>query len=233
MNGLRTSTIHPFFWLVVPLLFILGQIGIELFVPDARLPSLHSEGGPHETLQSIVLLIAFLIALCALWRIDWATQKPQGLWFALAAVCIFYVSGEEISWGQHIVNWDTPSYWANFNDQNETNLHNTSAWLDQKPRLILFIGIVAGGLLVPALRRWKPYALPARFAEIYPSNILVVPALGVALPYLVQEIAEHFIHAGVFTRVSELQELYMYYFVMLYLWDLKIRAIPQDSLGKK
>jgi hypothetical protein len=148
----------------------------------------------------------------------------------LAVLGSFYIFGEEISWGQHILNWNTPEYWSAINDQNETNLHNTSAWLDQKPRLLLFIGICAAGLLAPALRRWKPQWLPGRFDVFYPSDILAVTALGVLLPYTVQEIAEHFFHGGIFTRVSEVQEAFLYYFVALYLWDLYNREIAKHNL---
>lgn len=227
---MRNNTIPLFFWLVVPIALILAQIGLELSFTRDQLAPMHSEGGPHETLQSLYIGAAFFMALWMLFKIDWKTQKEIGAVVLLAALGSFYISGEEISWGQHILNWDTPEYWAAVNDQNETNLHNTSSWLDQKPRLVLFIGIVAAGLLVPALRRWKPSLLPARFAPFYPSDTLAVTALGVLLPYLVQEIAEHFLHGGVFARESEVQEVYMYYFVALYLWDLYKREIFKVKL---
>lgn len=215
---MKTQTLSPLWWLYVPLAIIGAQIVLELLVDDKVLMAhLHSEGGPHETLQSYCLAIALVIAVAGAIKADWKTQKLVAGWFTLAAICTFYVSGEEISWGQHILNWDTPEYWSGINDQNETNFHNTSAWLDQKPRLILFIGICVGGLVIPAMRRWKPQSLPRQFEVLYPSNLLVVPALGVLVPYLVQEIAEHAFGSGVFSRVSELQELYMYYFVALYL----------------
>ena len=222
------SPIDMLWWLGLPLFFMLGQIAIEIFVPPILKPALHSEWGPHETLQTLFIALAFLVAVCTLPKIDWKKDRPLGLWIALAALCCFYVAGEEISWGQQILNWDTPAYWSTLNDQNETNLHNTSAWLDQKPRLLLFLGIVVGGLVVPALRRWKPSALPSKFAMIYPPDCLVAPALGVAVPYLLQEIAEHFLGRGLFHRVSELQELFMYYFVFLYLVSLRLRVISQE-----
>ncbi len=224
-----SSTIHPFWWLWLPILFMLGQVVIEFTVPRELKPAMHSEWGPHETLQSIILLAAFIIGIVSLVRVDWKTQKEIGLWIALATLCCFYVSGEEISWGQHILNWQTPEHWAQYNDQNETNLHNTSAWLDQKPRLLLFLGIVVGGLIVPALRRWKPESLPRRFEKLYPPDVLSVTALFVTVPYILQEIAEAF-GKKIFWRESELQELYMYYFVMLYLWDLRAREIPKNLL---
>lgn len=219
------SPIDILWWLGLPLFFIVGQIAIEISVPEALKPALHSEWGPHETLQTLFILLAFLVAVFTLPKIDWRKERPLGAWLALAAVCCFYVTGEEISWGQQILQWDTPAYWSTLNDQNETNLHNTSAWLDQKPRLLLFLGIVTGGLIVPALRRWRPMVLPPRLAPIYPPDCLVVPALGVAVPYLVQEISEAVFGHGLFHRVSELQELFMYYFVFLYLVSLRIRVI--------
>ncbi|PZQ49160.1 MAG: hypothetical protein DI551_00470 [Micavibrio aeruginosavorus] len=207
----------------LPLFFILGQIAIEIFVPLRLKPALHSEWGPHETLQAIFISIAFIVAACSAVKIDWKEQKLLGIWFVLAAICCFYVAGEEISWGQQILQWDTPEYWSTLNDQNETNLHNTSAWLDQKPRLVLFLGIAFGGLVIPALRRWKPNVLPAQFSILYPPDALIPTALGVIVPYLIQEIAEIW-DFKVFHRVSELQELYMYYFVLLYLMDLRNRV---------
>ena len=222
------SPIDMLWWLGLPLFFMIGQVTIEIFVPGNLKPALHSEWGPHETLQTLFIALAFLVAFVTLFKINWQNDRPRGFWIALAALCCFYVTGEEISWGQQILQWDTPAYWSTLNDQNETNLHNTSAWLDQKPRLILFIGIVIGGLIVPALRRWKPSALPTKFGAIYPPDCLVVSALGVAVPYLLQEIAEHFLGKGLFHRVSELQELFMYYFVFLYLLSLRIRVISQE-----
>ena len=112
----------------------------------------------------------------------------------------------------------------------ETNLHNTSSWLDQKPRLLLFIGMVVGGLIIPALRRWKPVVLPARFSAIYPENHMAITALGVLVPYLLQEVAEHGFNAHIFLRVSEVQEMYMYYFILLYVCDLRKLKNRQESL---
>lgn len=222
------SPIDMLWWLGLPLFFMMGQIAIEIFVPDNLKPSLHSEWGPHETLQTIFIALAFVVGCITLRRVNWKNDRLTGAWILLATLCCFYVAGEEISWGQQIVKWDTPAYWSTLNDQNETNLHNTSDWLDQKPRLLLFIGIAFGGLVIPALRRWKLSSLPAKFEKLYPPDCLVVTALGVAVPYAIQEITEQFIRGGLFHRVSELQELFMYYFVFLYLLNLRNRIISQE-----
>ncbi len=51
------------FWMLFPALIIVGQIGLEIFVPDQYMPELHSEFGPHEILQGLVLFPAILLAL--------------------------------------------------------------------------------------------------------------------------------------------------------------------------
>src|SRR5690606_13691057 len=93
------------------------------------------------------------VALSLLFR---ARRPALVAWLALAALGCFYVAGEEISWGQHFLQWSTPEYWSALNDQQETNLHNVSSWLDQKPRALLEAGVVLGGIVAPALRALRP-----------------------------------------------------------------------------
>lgn len=219
----RGSTLPVLIWLIIPVFFILAQTGIELSFTPPELARLHSENGPHEILQVVFSAMAFLLSLRMLAGLDWQHQKIAGVTILLAALGTFYITGEELSWGQQILHWNTPEYWGAINDQDETNLHNTSSWLDQKPRLLLFIGIVIGGLIIPALRRWKPSALPVQYTVLYPSNAVIPAAIGVLLPYAAQELAEHIFGTKIFHRVSEVQELYMYYFIWLYLLDLRKR----------
>lgn len=232
MNGERFALNNPssLLWLWVPVVILLAQIGVELFVPEAYLPEMHSEGGPIETIQFLFIALASVLALVLVFRADGIFLKG---WFSLFLAGSVYIAGEEISWGQHIFEWYTPEFWSQINDQNETNLHNTSSWLDQKPRLLLFIGIVAGGLLVPLLRRYRPSLLPKKFAVLYPQGYMWVTALGVLIPYLAQEIAETVFGASLSHRVSEVQELYMYFFILLYMYGFVKFGFPKVQVMKK
>ena len=219
----RSSLLSPVLWLFIPLAFLVAEAVLELSLPQPVLAPMLSEGGPHESFQFLFAALACLFAFKTVF--DLKAPFLRG-WMMIAALGCFYIAGEEISWGQWVFGWVTPEFWSGVNDQNETNLHNTSAWLDQKPRLLLFIGIIVGGLVVPAMRRWCPSRLPARYSDLYPSGIVVVTALGVTLPYLAQEIAES-LKVHLFERVSEVQELYMYYFVFLYTLDFRKRLLRQ------
>lgn len=202
------------------------QVILEFTLPREVLAAVHSEWGPHETLQFAVISVAFLIAFTSVMRIDWKTQKWLGVWLAIAALCCLFVSGEEVSWGQHVFEWQSSEFWHSVNDQGETNLHNTSSWLDQKPRLILLLGIVCGGIIFPLLKRFKPDVLPAQLNPIYPTSRLAFVAALVIVPHLIEKFGD-LVGFPMFVRVSEVQELYMFYFVLLYLWDLRVREIAK------
>jgi hypothetical protein len=224
----QKETLPVLLWAVFPLAFMAIQILLEIFVPHHYLAPMHTEGGPIEALQFFITSGSVLLAGYILFKV----KKPLfKLWVGAAMLGCFYIAGEEVSWGQHIFNWVTPEFWTHVNDQQETNLHNTSSWLDQKPRTLLLLGIVATGIILPGLRRWKPGWIPARFEDLYPSSLVFVTALGVIVPYLCQQVAYGVFRVNLFERVSEVQELYMYYFILLYLLDFKVRHI-QMPLAK-
>lgn len=58
-------------------------------------------------------------------------------WTLAWTLALVYFAGEEASWGQWYFGWETPESFAEINDQNETNLHNISSWLDMKPRILV------------------------------------------------------------------------------------------------
>ncbi len=155
-------SVHRFWWLWLPVAVFVGIAIIDPFLGHAHGDAwMYAENGILETLQWLVSAAAFFVGLACL---RYAKGRPWlMLWLMLGAMGSLYITLEEISYGQHIFKWETPEYWQAINDQNETNLHNTSSWFDQKPRLILLIGTVIGGLILPFVRRCRPAALPARF----------------------------------------------------------------------
>ena len=215
------------FWgLWLPVLALLAEIVFERQHTGAELEKLLSENGPVELCQWAVIFIALCVAALTLIRLN---PKRDGWlfgWVLLAMLGCLYVAGEEVSWGQHFLNWDTPAYWQALNDQQETNLHNTSSWLDQKPRLILLIGILAGGIVFPLLQKYRPGKLPEKFSIIYPPAFLMPVAVLVILPSLLDK------GVDLFHRVSEVQEFYMFYFVLLYMVMLRRRIMDRRAVDR-
>lgn len=179
---------------------------------------MNDERGGVELAQWLVLAAAVVAALRLLARPELRRRPALLAWVALAGLACFYVAGEEISWGQHLAQWNTPEYWRALNDQGETNLHNTSSWFDQKPRTLLELGVIVGGLLGPALRRLRPGLLRGMVD-------LVTPAAATLPIAAVAEFAglDKRLGLGLFFRPSEVQELYFYLFALGYLLVLDAR----------
>jgi len=116
------------------------------------------ETGAVENITALLLAIAIVVVIHSLWQVltksSVAFKTLTMVWLSIFGLGCVYFLGEEISWGQHLFGWATPESWMAVNDQGETNLHNTSAWLDQIPRTVLTVGIIVGGLCYPLVRKW-------------------------------------------------------------------------------
>ena len=102
-------------------------------------PVLGYEPHPEREFSLIEnLTVLFLLPAIAIgWTTgrDLAPDTPQRslrLFFALGLVFGgIYFAGEELSWGQHFVGWSTPESFQTWNDQGETNIHNSrNYWID-------------------------------------------------------------------------------------------------------
>ena len=216
-------------WLWLPLASFVAFCIAEVTLPDAQYQFYVGENGPLEYLQVFVLIGAIVLAVKGLKA---AMSHPQ-IWFrivcGLGALGCIYIAGEEVSWGQQIFKWATPESWLAVNDQQETNLHNTSSWFDQKPRLILEIGVIVGGLLLPAVMKYKPKIVPSWLKDIAPpAKMAVLSACFLVVKLCVS--ADKFSDVVIFKRGSELIELYIYYFMALYLFYLLGRI--KGTFGK-
>ena len=188
-----------------------------------------SEQGPVENATVLVLVPGAIAGLLAVWRYGRGAPARWLIpWYALITMGAIYFGGEEVSWGQHWWGWSTPESVATLNDQGETNLHNMSSWLDQKPRLALEIGVVVGGLLFPLWLRVSGTRLaegswPAWFwprGDVVPTAVL---AFAVALPERLDGLFGWGVPPPLDIRASEFQEYYFALFLTLYLCSALIR----------
>jgi hypothetical protein len=222
------APLKSLYWLWIPLAWMAIQIGLELTLDDNTLINLHAENGPHELVQFGMLVAGAYIAAVTLFKMD-RSNKWLVAWIGTALAACTFVAIEEMSWGQSVFKWGTPEFWAHINVQEETNLHNTSTWLNQKPRILLAIGIVTGGLLIPFLKKYKPKLIPARFNIIYPPAILGVIAACYLFVRLTEKIANELYDVDIWARPSEVEEVYLFYFVLLYLIVMKRRLLAPKA----
>lgn len=188
---------------------------------------MRGELGMLESAQVIVLAFAlfFAVRLCTLP----AAHRVRGLgwWTILLLLGCLYVLGEELSWGQHYLGWESPEWFQRHNSHGETNLHNLhGGWLTFKPRIAMELLILLGSILAPLWRRLRrrptpPDTSPA--AWFWPTPACVGTAVLVLVTSNLKRIDHHF-DLDLFSHIgldySELRELAMYLFLLIYLWSI-------------
>jgi hypothetical protein len=92
--------------------------------------------GIFDTLQFPIYLMICIIFFSILRR----SQGLEKIMYLFCISVVLFVAGEEISWGQNFLLFDSPNFFTENNLQKETNLHN----LGDIQHLTHFIYIVTG-----------------------------------------------------------------------------------------
>ncbi len=112
---------------------------------------------------------------------------------------------------------------SEINDQNETNLHNTSTWLDQKPRFLVELWIFVSGLMLPIFNRAsRKNQSPAWYSWSMPVTSLFSSALCFTLIRIAGWVDMPEIQ--LLMGNSELRELFIALFLSLFLLSFYARS---------
>lgn len=223
------STILRVLFFLVPALMPFLFFAAEHSLPQDQIPAFYSEAGPVEFFQEAVLLICLIISIYILCWLRQGESKWLKIWMGIASIACFYVFIEEISWGQKFFQWETPEGWAEKNTQGETNIHNAYRILNHGPRTLLEIAVLAAGVIIPALMKWAPSRLPARFNAIYPPIYIAFAGIVTLIVKLLEQ-SKNWFGVQVFYRKSEVMETFLYYFVFLYLISLFLQWRAENRL---
>jgi len=216
---------EAWWWLGVPLFVAVAAPVIYAIDRDFYNEAINQEGwGLLELAHVVIPLIAFVLAIAILRDPLVRRSVFLRLWIGLAALGSLYIAGEEASWGQHLIGWDTPEGWQAVNDQNETNLHNISSWLDQKPRLLMQLGIIVGGIVLPLALPHLKALRASPLALIVPPKALMPTAVLALGWYLARDLQPVMPEARfMVTRPSEVEETFLVLFVLFYLMVFRRR----------
>ena len=123
MKSLKTSKADRAGYIFILIVLI---IGIYLGMKDPELFNTRfaDEDGIAENLTVVFLLgVVYLCIkrLITLWNSKSVLWRLGTMAFALL---FFFAAGEEISWGQRLIGWDSGDFFLEHNAQEETNLHN-------------------------------------------------------------------------------------------------------------
>jgi hypothetical protein len=122
-SGIRWKLLLPF------LIFMAFSYSCMLIPAESVRKVLLWEDGVVETAGALFLLLASVFFLILFFRSEgergWLCFGTRRNWFYLFLAFFFFVgAGEEISWGQHYLHYETPEFWKSRNVQQELTVHN-------------------------------------------------------------------------------------------------------------
>ncbi len=111
--------------------FVLGSHGV-LWLDESLTVSLAREDGPFEYGTAAIFLVASLSAAVLFARSESGNdlrlfRTRRNVFYLLLSLLFAFGAGEEISWGQRIIEFDTPEAIRRINVNGEFNIHNL--WL--------------------------------------------------------------------------------------------------------
>ncbi len=97
------------------------------------------ENGVVEIIQILLLIISIILFFSFIKKNKNINFKFSKYLLGIYFIGILYYFLEEISWGQHFFQWNSPEFFNEINEQKETNLHNINNLFNQLPRNLLLL----------------------------------------------------------------------------------------------
>lgn len=229
----RDSTVPRDLPLWPSLLFPLFVIA-AIFATAAWSPALYARYWSGETgiieLGTVAVYLPGIVTGIFAFRLrHYLPDKRLGIWILVFIAGCIYVAGEEASWGQQFFGWQSPELFQEINKQQETNLHNSSTWLNQKPRSLMDLWVLIGGVLVPitvCLRQRGPLP-PANWRYwLWPTHVglgAAVVAVALKMTINIGKWSGHGKPVPLGVNLNESQELIIGIFLSIYLVSFYVR----------
>lgn len=211
------------------------KYNLSLYCQTYFFENMWYENGLVEILQFSLLLIAIFYLIYIIKNYTYRLNKLFHIFLIINVCGLFYYAGEEISWGQHFFNWNSPEFFKELNNQKETNLHNISNLFDQLPRTLVMIWCSTSLFFVLILRKLNVIN-NSIYEIVFPDKRLMIISITMIFFILPDLIVDKFnLHSGYvtsegidipeakfwdlvslnFVRLSELHEyLFSFYFLI-------------------
>ena len=152
--------------------------------------------------------------------------------YAIVTLGVWFLTGEEISWGQRIFGWATPESLNEVNRQGETTVHNIRGVQELVPAAMLLAslyGACAPLVWAAAGKRWEQ--LKNRRLLIPP--LCLVPAFLLAAGYRLFRLLIWPEPTFVISEYAEAMELSLYLGLSMFCWyNLRLLREPQPGPGR-
>jgi hypothetical protein len=171
-----------------------------------------AEDHPFEWLQFALVLGGSLLAAATAWRLRREHDTLGALLFALFAVGLFVIAGEEISWGQRVFAFGTPADLASVNNEREFNIHDITkdVPLQSVFKLVeLMLGLV--GFVVPLYLARTRRVLRRRGWHLLVPPLFLVPSFALVFAYRLGRFLTDSHRYAAVVRFQEWPELALYF----------------------
>ena len=157
----------------LPSILALSGVAAALMGKDAY-KWFTGEDGFAENMQVLFLVLAFVLSLTIVRQLWKTRDKGIALLYLGVSMALFFLIGEEISWGQRIFGWETPESIKAISKQPETNIHNIYGVWDLFKWMQLLVG--AYGTLLPLLfLRWPVVARYRKTLSLLVPHYVLIP----------------------------------------------------------
>lgn len=223
---------------IIPILFGILTFYFSCFHEKMYRAIFQGELGIVENIQVACLATILLISLFTIILKNKFLSKNKFLYlfFILLFIGTIYLLGEEISWGQHYIGWETKGVFLQVNDQSETNIHNTSSWFDQKPKMIIETAIIYFYILIflklKINTRARELMNKHGLAVLLPEKNLMFLALFIQFYKILDKLhVEKHVEFLQNMRYSEIQETLIYYLIAVSLFYI-LKRINHSAPSK-
>ncbi len=212
----------PALWLVLPSAILFVLLLVRLLDGDGGwyFQYIETENGLVENLTAVVLLPAVGLSWWLARRCLHARYFESSLWFLLIGAVSFAFFGEEISWGQQWIGWESPEFFQRYNRQKETNIHNLNIHLGRIAKSLLTVSVLLGGILLP----WRARRPGSSLA--WPTRVVMPTAVFVIGLRVVERCKTWFSLESMplmDINLKEMQELYLALFFAVYVGSCFVR----------
>ena len=208
------------------IVFLICMNFLAVFNPE-QFKNLIKEDGIFENFQTVLYFLAAVFAFLTSVKLIIDKKRILSVFFILLAGGLFFIAGEEISWGQRIFNLETPTIIDNINRQNELTIHNIKYVQSKIDYMYMIIGLLGAfsGLLAKKFfpNFYKKYEIA------FPSLILIFYFLAAFRYYFLNQFMVFSYQLFTFERISignrqEVSETLLAFGFAYFTYDAYIRS---------
>jgi hypothetical protein len=206
-------------WFVVCFPVVGGALVAATIVDKPIFHWLLREDRPVEWAQFAVCSFASAVAVLGTYRLARRRQWAAAVLFGCYAVGLFFLAGEEISWGQRAFAFGEPAGLGSINDQHELTVHNIDVGIPLEQIFEYLETLMSAALMATSLalrgpwaragRLWAPLNTRTVFRVVSPPLVLI-PALAISAVYPWGRFVHVIGRSGAFWSLMEWVELCRY-----------------------